>query len=410
MEAILERCCGLDVHQATVVACIAIGAADRKPRSEVRRFGTTSAELATLRDWLLAEKITHVAMESTGVYWMAVYAALEGRFELVVGNAQHIKNVPGRKTDVKDCEWIADLLRHGLIRKSLVPGKPLRELRDLLRYRRKLAEAGAAERNRLIKLLETAGIKLAGVISDVFGVSGRAMLRALIDGEVNPAATADLARGRMRHKRPQLEAALVGSVETHHRFLLSMQLRRIEEIEAHLAVLEERTAEKLAPYHRQMELLQQIPGVNWVVAATIIAELGVDMSVFASAAHCAAWTGICPANNESAGKRRYGKARKGNIHLKTALVTAAMGAAKRKGSYLRDKYYRLKARRGGLRAAVAIGHKILIAAYYMLANDVAYKELGPTYLDSRQRERTANNLIRRLGQLGYAVTVQPNTA
>jgi transposase len=410
MEAIVERCCGLDVHQAVVFACVAIGPADRKPQTEVRRFGTTTRELASLREWLAAERITHVAMESTGVYWIPVYTALEGHFELVVGNAHHIKNVPGRKTDVRDCEWIADLQRHGLIRKSFVPGKPFRELRDLLRYRRKLANAGASERNRLLKLLETAGIKLASVASDVFGVSGRAMLKALIAGETCSEDMARLARGRMRRKQPQLVLALEGNVEEHHRFLLAMQLQRIEQIEAHLDALESRIAEKLLPYADRMALLQQIPGVDWVVAATIIAEIGVDMSVFENAAHCAAWAGLCPGNDESAGKRRRGKARKGNVHLKTALVTAAVAASKRKGSYLKDKYYRLKARRGALRAAVAIGHKILVAAYHMLATGSNYKDLGPTYLDLRQRKRTVDSLVRRLRELGYDITLQPKAA
>lgn len=410
MEAIVKRGCGLDVHQAVVLACTAVGPADRQPRREVRRFGTTTSELAELREWLKAEKITHVAMESTGVYWIPVYAALEGHFELVVGNAHHMKNVPGRKTDVKDCEWIADLLRHGLIRKSLVPGKPFRELRDLLRYRRKLAEAGASERNRLLKLLETAGIKLANVVSDVFGVSGRAMLRALIAGEIGPDQMADLARGRMRRKHAQLVPALEGNIEEHHRFLLTIQLQRIEEGEAHLATVESRISEKLLPYAAERQLLQTIPGVDWVVAGTIIAELGVDMSIFKNAAHCAAWTGICPGNDESAGKRRRGKARKGNVHLKTALVTAAVAASKKKGSYLKDKYHRLKARRGAKRAAVAIGHKILVAAYHILGTRTEYKDLGPTYLDTRQRDRTVQSLVRRLTDLGYEVTIQAKAA
>ena len=410
MEAIVKNGCGLDVHQAVVMACIAIGPADRKPKTEVRRFGTTTTELARLREWLEAEGITHVAMESTGVYWVPVYAALEGHFELVVANAHHIKNVPGRKTDVKDCEWIADLLRHGLIRKSIVLSKPFRELRDLLRYRRKLSDAGASERNRLLKLLETASIKLSSVMSDVFGVSGRAMLKALIAGETRPEELAQLARSRLRRKIPELILALDGGIEEHHRFLLAIQLRRIEEMEAHLAILEEHIRKKLVPYDRQMHLLETIPGVDWVGAATIIAELGVDMSIFQSDAHCAAWTGVCAGNDESAGKRRRAKARKGNVHLKTALVNAAVGAAKMKGTYLRDKYYRLKSRRGALKAQVAIAHKILIAAYHILATGKEYKELGSTYLDLRQRQHAASALVNRLRNMGYDVSISLKAA
>jgi transposase len=410
MEAIVKRCCGLDVHQSVVLACLIIGEAGGKPRKEIRRYGTTTRELKLLREWLLSMGCTHVAMESTGVYWKPVYAVLEGCFEIVVGNAHHIKNVPGRKTDVKDCEWIGDLLRHGLIAKSFVPPKPVRELRDLTRYRRKLVEAGATERNRLLKLLETANIKLAGVASDVFGVSGRLMLQALIAGLAQPAEIAQLARGRLRHKLAELEAALEGCVEDHHRFLMARQLGRIETAEADLDKLDARLREKLLPYDAQLALLMQIPGVDWVIAATIIAEIGVDMSLFVSAAHLAAWAGICPGNHQSAGKQRHGKTRKGNVYLKTALVTAAVTAAKKRGTYLKDKYHRLSARRGKMRAAVAIGHKILIAAYRMLSTGADYKDLGPTYLDALKPRRTAANLVRRLRDLGYEVNLQPRAA
>jgi transposase len=410
MEAIVERCCGLDVHQGSVVACLMIGAADQKPSQEVRRWGTTRRELEAMRAWLEAAGCTHVAMESTGVYWQPVYGMLEGHFELVVGNAHHIKNVPGRKTDVKDCEWIADLARHGLIAPSFVPPAPVRELRDLTRYRRKLSEAGASERNRLLKLLETANIKLAGVASDVFGVSGRAMLRALIAGGASPEEMAQLARGRLRRKLGELELALDGSVQEHHRFLLALQLQRIEAIEADLDTLDARLREKLAPYAIHLALLMQIPGVDWLIAATIIAEIGVDMSVFLSAAHLAAWAGVCPGNHESAGKRRRGKSRRGNVHLKTALVTAAVAAEKKRGSYLGAKYRRLGARRGKMRAALAVAHKILIAVYRMLATGTGYKDLGPAYLDTLHQNRTAAKLVRRLRSMGYEVTLQAKAA
>ena len=408
MQAIIERCCGLDVHKETVVACLLIGAPGEQPTKEVRTFGAMTRDLEALRDWLLEAGVTHVGMESTGVYWRPVYAVLEGHFDLIAGNARHIRNVPGRKTDVKDAEWIADLVRHGLIAKSFVPPKPLRELRELLRYRRKLTESQAAERNRLQKLLETANIKLASVASDVFGVSGRAMLRALIAGEASPEAMADLARGQLRRKRDDLALALDGRLEEHHRFLLAMQLRRLEAIEADLETLDRRIGERLEPYSAAHALLMQIPGVDWVVAAVLIAEIGVDMSVFISVYHLSAWAGVCPGNHESAGRQRSGRARKGNIHLRTILVSAAISASRAKGTYLKDKFHRLKARRGGLRAALAIAHKILVSAYHMLAKNLPYQDLGEAYLDQIGQTRTVANLKRRLERLGYKVTLEPN--
>lgn len=407
MEAIVERCCGLDVHQATIVACLLVGAADRKPRKQVRTFGTMTGDLRQLRDWLRDEGCTHVAMESTGVYWVPVYQMLEEGFELVVGNAGHIKQVPGRKTDVKDSEWIADLLRHGLIRKSFVPPKPLRALRDLLRYRRKLSESQASERNRLLKLLETANIKLSTVATDVFGVSGRRMLRALIAGTSTPDEMAALAKGALRKKLAPLAAALDGSVEEHHRFLLEMQLQRIEDVEATIRALDQRIDAKLEPYREHHQRLMQIPGVDRVGAAVIIAELGVDMSVFPTVHHAAAWAGVCPGNNESAGKRKGQHGRKGNVHLTTALVQAAWGASRAKDTYLKDKYWRLRARRGPGRAALAIAHRILVAAYHMLANAADYRDLGAGHLDKISAKALKNGLVKRLERLGYQVTLQP---
>jgi transposase len=357
MEAIIECCAGLDVHQATVMACLNNGLAGKRSRKEVRVFGTTGQQLREMRDWLKASGCTLVAMESTGVYWKPVYAELEGHFEQIVGNAQHIKNVPGRKTDVKDCEWISDLARHGLIAASFVPPRPIRDLRDLTRYRRKLIEAQAAERNRLIKLLESASIKLAGVASDVFGISGRAMLLALIEGEQSPEEMAGLARGRMRRKQTELARALDGHIDEHHRFVLRLQLQRITAAEADLEQLDERLRQRLAPYDSELGRLIQIPGVDWVTAATIIAEIGVDVSTSHSASHLASWAGLCPGNHESAGRQRSGKTRKGNVYLKTAMVTAAITGGRKRGSYLADKYRRLRARRGAKRAAVAIAHQ-----------------------------------------------------
>jgi len=410
MEAIVERCAGLDVHQATVVACLNIGAVGTRPTKQIRTFGTTLSDLEALRDWLTANGCTLAAMESTGIYWVPVHAVLEGHVELVVGNAQHIKNVPGRKTDVKDCDWISDLARHGLIAKSFAPPRPIRELRDLTRYRSKLVQAASAERNRLLKLLESANVKLASVASDVFGVSGWAMLQALVEGKRTPAEMAQLAQRRMRRKLAELERALHGRLEEHHRFLLGVQMRRIEAMEADVAELDQRLRRKLVPYRRQMHLLRQIPGVDWVTAATIIAEIGADMTAFASSAHLASWASMCPGSYESAGKRRGGKTRKGNVHLKTALVMAAKAAGKTKGTYLGDKYRRLRARIGASRAGVAIGHKILVIAYRMLTDGADYQDLGPGYLDQLNTRRTAGNLLRRLREMGYHVQLTPKAA
>jgi transposase len=410
MQVIIERSAGLDVHQETVVACVLVGTPGLRPRKEIRTFGTMTRDLEALRDWLKAVGVTHVGMESTGIYWRPVYAVLEGYFELIVGNARHIRNVPGRKTDVKDSEWIADLVRHGLIARSFVPPKPLRGMRELLRYRRKLVESQAAERNRLLKLLETANIKLASVASDVFGVSGRAMLRALILGTASPEEMATLAKGRLRRKHAELALALDGRIEDHHRFLLTLQLRRLEAADQDITALDQHIAVQLEPYRAQHTLLMQIPGVDWVVAAVLIAEIGVDMSIFHSVHHLAAWAGVCPGSYESAGKQKSARARKGNVHLRTMLVGAATSASRTKGSYLKDKFYRLKARRGALRAALAIAHKILVAAYHMLAKGVPYKDLGEAYLDEIGHGRTLSNLKRRLERLGYHVTLEPKAA
>ena len=405
MQTLVERGCGLDVHQATVVACLLVVRKNGTIQKQMRTFGTTTRDLMQLHEWLVSEGCTHVAMESTGVYWKPVYAILEGAFQLVVANAQHIKKVPGRKTDVKDAEWIADLLCHGLLRPSFVPPKPIRELRDLTRYRRKLVEAQAAERNRLLKLLESANIKLASVATDVFGTSGRLMLRALIQGSSTPQEMAELAQRKLRSKIPQLELALEGKIEEHHRFLLKLQLDRVEAIEADLAILEQRTEEKLDPYKEQLILLDEIPGVDLTLAAVIIAELGIDMSVFQSVPQLASWAGVCPGNNESAGKRKSSRVPKGNVYLKTALVEAAHAAARAKGTYLRDKFHRLKARRGYKRAAVAIAHKILVSIYHMLSQSVSYNDLGDLYLDKLNKHHLTRNLVRRLERLGYSVTV-----
>jgi transposase len=410
MEPIVERVAGIDIGQASVTVTVLLGKAQQKPEKQTRTFRTLTRSLLEMRAWFEQLGITHVGMEGTGIYWVPVYEVLEDGFEVIVGNAHHIKNVPGRKSDVKDSEWLADLTRHGLIAKSYVPPRPLRELRELLRYRRKLVESRTAERNRLLKLLETANIKLASVATDAFGVSGMLMLRALVEGQDDPQQLARLAKGLLRRKHEQLVLALEGRVNSHHRFLLRLQLRRLDLLEADIATLEDSIRRALVPYGRQHALLQQIPGVDWLVAAVIISEIGTDMSVFRSVKHLAAWAGVCPGNNESGGRHRRAPVRRGNPHLQTALFEAASAAACKKDCYLRDKFFRLKARRGYKRAAMAMGHKILIAAYYMLRDGADYRDLGAHYLGSLNHHSTAKTLVRRLQRLGYDVEIKPKAA
>ena len=405
MDAIVERCCGLDVHQASVVACVLIGT--KRPTKEVRTFRTVGKDLRALHAWLRELGVTHVGMESTGIYWVPVFRALEGDFELIVGNAQHIKNVPGRKTDVKDSEWLAHLTRCGLIRPSFVPPLPIRELRELTRYRRSLVNDQARERNRIQKLLETASIKLASVASDVFGLSGRAMLRALADGETDPKRLAELAKSTLRKKIPALVEAFEGNFEPHHRYLLKFELERLEEIERAITTLDAHIQTKLAPYEDKIALLVQIPGFNRIVAASFIAETGGDMSVFPSAGHLAAWTGVSPGNNETGGKKRPSGVRRGNVHLTTTLVQAAAGAVRAKNSYYKDKYWRLRTRRGALRALVAIAHKLLIAAYHVLSGNNPFVDLGAEYLLKRAAPTNTKKLLKKLEALGYKVTLEP---
>ena len=410
MRVLVERACGLDVHQAVIVACLLVGKANGKVRREVRSFATTTAGLLALRDWLKDAGCTHVGMESTGVYWRPVHAILEDDFDVVVGNAQRIKNVPGRKTDVKDAEWIAELVRYGLIPPSFVPARPLRILRDLLRFRRSLIEARSNCRNRILKVLETANIKLASVASDVFGVSGMAMLKALVEGAQTPAQIANLAKGRLRKKLVQLELALHGSLNDDHRFMLDQLLRGLEQEDQRITTTENLIGQKLEPYQEAHRLLTTIPGVDWAVAATMIAEHGVDMTRFGTPARFSAWSGVAPGNNESAGKHRRIGARKGNPHLKTALYTAAVSAGRTKETYLRDKYHRIKARGGPGRAAGAVAHKIAIAAFHILTTGKPYHDLGGDYLDKRSERRTKQRLVHRLERMGYHVTLQPLAA
>jgi transposase len=407
MEVIVSRGCGLDVHQSVIAACLMIGKPGRRVRKQIRSFTAMKRDLEALRDWLKAEGCTHVAMESTGVYWKPVYNILEGHFEIIVANARHIKAVPGRKTDVKDAEWVADLQRHGLLRPSYVPEHEFRQLRDLTRYRCKLVSARSAERNRLIKLLESANVKLSSVASDVFGVSGRLMIKALQRGQATPEEMAELAIGQLRKKLPELAQALDGRLEAHHRQLLSMQMDRIERLERDLAQLDARLEVKLKPYAHQMELLNTIAGIDWVVAAMILAELGIKMSQWPTVGHLTSWAGLCPGQNESAGKRRNSRIRPGNPHLRAALVEATLAATRQKDCYFREKFYRLKAKRGHKRAVIAVARKLLVAVYYVLSKDTPYQELGAEYLDKLEPERLKLNLVRRLERLGYQVKLDP---
>lgn len=405
MQVVVDRCCGLDVHQATVVACVLIGDVGKKAKKQTRTFKTFLSGLEELRDWLFELGVTHVAMESTGVYWKPVFTVLEDAVTIVVGNAYHIKNVPGRKTDVKDAEWIAELLRHGLIASSYVPTKEVRVLRDLMRYRKTLTETRVDERNRLLKLLETANIKLSTVATNAFGKSGMAMLNAIANGETDSARLAELAMGLLKKKHDDLKAALAGHVDSHHRFLLRLQLDRLAQVEADIARLDEQVTARMEPYEAQIGLLEQIPGIGKLTARTVLSELGPDLSAFSNEHKLAAWTGLAPGNNESAGKRMRGRTRKGNVYLKTALVEAATSAIRTKGSYIRSKYYRMKARIGANKAMVAIAHKLLIAVYHVLSKAEPYRELGEGYLDQVAKTRTTKQLVRRLEGLGYQVAL-----
>ncbi|UCC75441.1 MAG: IS110 family transposase [Anaerolineales bacterium] len=432
MEVIYPRCAGLDVHKKTVVACVMHTRRNGRKKQETRTFGTTTGELQELLAWLQGWGCSHVAIESTGVYWKPVYNILEDHLEVLLVNARHVKNVPGRKTDVSDAEWLADLLRHGLLRGSFVPPREQRNLRDLTRQRSKLVEERAAVVNRLHKVLEDANIKLASVATDVMGVSGRAMLKQLIQGQADPATMAELARGRMRTKREALTKALTGRVKEHHRFLLEQHLVHIdfldEQIEQFSCQIETQIdtmsqmpeymvaapnsdaaepGEQREPltYAQAIELLDTIPGIDRWLAQVLVAEMGIDMSRFATEKHLASWTGVAPGNNESGGKRRSGKTPPGNRYLRKGLVQGARGASRKKNTYLKSKYHRIAARRGKKKAIVAVGHSILVSAYHMLSRNEPYRDLGADYFDRFKREFVANHLVRRLEKLGFKVAI-----
>jgi len=406
MEILHRRCAGLDVHKKVVVATILVSDEHRQLLKETRSFETMTAGLLALSDWLTTYGISHVAMESTGEYWKPIYNILEENFEVWLVNAQHIKAVPGRKTDVKDSEWIAELLRYGLLKARFVPPKGQRELRELTRFRTTFIKERATLINRLQKALESANIKLASVVTNIEGVSGRAILEALIEGQASPVAMADLAKGRLRAKREALEQSLVGRVQDHHRFILQELLCQIDSLDETIERFATKIEAYCRPFEDAIERLDTIPGVARETAEVIVSEIGVDMSRFPTANHLASWAGVAPGNHESAGKRLSGRTTKGNQALMTALTQAAWAASHTKNTYLSAQYRRLASRRGRKKAIVAVAHSILIIAYHLIHKQETYHDLGSNYFDRRNSEATAKRLVRRLEQLGYAIHLE----
>jgi transposase len=406
----IERVAALDIHKDSVVACVRVPGEAGRREQEKRRFSTTTAGLLVLRDWLRSYTVTVIGMESTGCYWKPVYYLLEDEFECWLLNAHHLRNVPGRKTDMSDAEWICQLVEHGLVRPSFVPPKPIRELRDLTRYRKAEIEERTREAQRLEKLLQDAGIKLSSVASDVLGVSGRAMLEALVGGTHDPELLAELARGQLRKKLPALREALDGRFRAHHALIVGQILAHLDFLDETIATLSGAIEEALAPFPDKVALLKTIPGVDQRTAEALLAEIGPDMSVFPSHRHLASWAGLCPGNNESGGKQRSGRTRKGSKWLHAALTQSAKAAARSKGTYLCAHYARLKGRRGHAKATVATAHSILVSAYYILQRGVPYHELSDLYFqqrDQEHRERYQRRLVRQLERLGHKVTLEP---
>jgi transposase len=407
MEVLHPRCCGLDVHKETVVACVRL-VIDRKPVKEVRTFFTTTADLIALSEWLAENKCTHVAMEATGVYWKPVWHILaDGGFQLVLANAAHIKNVPGRKSDVKDSDWISDLLAHGLIRPSFVPDGPTQEMRTFLRTRKQFVHEKGSHILRIQKTLEDANIKLDSVITDIIGVSGRKMIEALIAGERDPAKLASFADRRLKASQQTLRQVLRGRVTAQHRFLLRLHLDQIDALDAAIARIDREVEASIEPFRTAVEQVSTVPGVKSLAAQTILSEIGIDMSRFPSSGHLISWACICPRSDESAGKRRSTRIRKGSPWLKTTLVQCAWAATRRKDSYLNAQYHRIRARRGPKKAIVAVAASILTAIYHMLRDGTMYQDLGPNHFDAHAKERQKNRLLKRLADLGYAVELIP---
>lgn len=408
MDVVVERCAGLDVAKDEVVACVRTSGVDGSRRSETRTFSTFTSGLEALAGWMTVEGVTEVVMEATGQYWKPVWYLLEEHeFNQRLVNARHVKIVPGRKTDVADAQWLAELLEHGLLRGSFVPPPAMRELRDLTRYRKKLIQNHTAECQRVQKVLEDAGIKLDSVASDVLGVSGRAMLNALVAGERDPEVLAEMARGTLRKKIPQLREALRGRFRDHHAMLIRLSLEHADHLDAAIAQLDDRVDEVMAPFAEARDHLDTIPGVGKRAAETIIAEIGVDMTVFPTAGHLASWAGMCPGNNVTGGKRRSGRTEHGNSHLRGVLTECAWAAARTRNTYLAAQYWRLAKRIGKKKAALAVGHSILVICWHLLNDNTDYDDLGSDYFTRRQDPtRRQNHLVRELQDLGYQVTLR----
>ena len=407
MQVVHSCCAGLDVHKKSVYACVIRCDADGRKHQQIRSFSTMTQDLLALGDWLKEAGATHVAMEATGVYWRPVWAVLEGQFELLLVNPHHIKVIPGRKTDARDCEWIADLLQHGLLRGSFVPPTEIQDLRDLTRYRTELTQAQNRVANRIQKLLEQANVKLSSVASNTLGLSGRRMIEAMIAGEENPEKLADLAQRALRKKIPELRLALSGKVRNHHRFMLKEYLDEWTALGTRISRIELEIKRRIVPFERAVTLWQSIPGIDWVTASNLAAEIGVNMGQFPSPQHLASWAGLCPGNNESAGKRMSGKTRDGNQWLRRTLCQAAWAVTRKKDCYLSAQFRRIAARRGMKRAVMAVAHSMLVIAYHMLKTDRAYKELGGTYLERINKDQLQRYYLKRLQRLGLTVTIQP---
>ena len=405
MEVLYPHCAGLDVHKESVVACVR-HMVDGKVATTVKRFKTMTQELMTLSDWLWAEGVTHIAMEATGVYWKPVWHILsDGEFELVLANAAHVKNVPGRKTDVNDAVWLADLMAHGLIKASFVPGEPTQRMRDLLRTRKQFVRERSSHLQRIQKTLEDANIKLDSVISDISGLSGRRMIEALIAGKTEPEALAALAHGRIRASVAELEAALRGRVTAHHRFMLRLHLNHLDAVDVAISSIDKEVDLNVEPFRVAIEMLTTIPGIGSLAAEVIVAEIGIDMSLFETEGNLISWAGLCPRNDESAGKRRSTRMKKGAPWLKTTLVQCAWAATRVKGSYLQAQYLRIRSRRGPKKAIGAVAASMLTAAYHMLKDGTFYQDLGSNHFDNRDKGKQALRLVNRLQSLGFAVQI-----
>jgi transposase len=410
MEALHQRCAGLDVHKKTVVASVRL-AEGSKVVTEVKTFATTTSGLLSLSDWLSGNGCTHVAMEATGVYWKPVWHVLsDGEMELILANAAHVKNVPGRKTDVSDATWLAELLAHGLIRASFVPDGQTQELRVLLRTRKQLVREQTRHTQRIHKTLEDANIKIESELSDMLGKSGRAMLNAIIAGETDPARLAALAHPGVKSPQAKLQEALRGRVTAHHRFLLKLHLGQIDQLDAAISTIDSEIEANLAPFRTAVELVSTIPGVGPLGAQVIVSEIGTDMSRFPNAGHLLSWAGLCPRNDESAGKRRSTRLRKGAPWLKTMLVQCAWAAKRKKASYLQAQFLRLRSRRGPQKAICAVAASILTAVYHMLKDGTPYEDLGPDHFVRRSKTTQTQRLVRRLEHLGYTVDIKPLAA